>query len=129
MINRIKKILQYYNLTPSTFADMLEIQRSSMSHIFSGRNKPSMDFLIKLREKFPDIDTDWFLSGKGDMIKENNKKAIPILFEENLNVEKKEQKNNSDSHIDLNQEIKNSKQIEKIVIFYNDKTFDSYNPN
>ena len=47
-IKRLEKILDYYSLTASSFADKIGVQRSSMSHLLSGRNKPSLDFILKI---------------------------------------------------------------------------------
>lgn len=66
---RISKILEYSQLTSSEFADAVEVQRSSMSHITSGRNKPSLDFLVKVKGKFPELEWDWIISGEGEMLK------------------------------------------------------------
>jgi len=64
---RILAILENKELTPSSFADTIGIQRSSMSHILSGRNKPSLDVIHKILITFPDILSDWLLTGKGPM--------------------------------------------------------------
>lgn len=63
LTNRILKIMENSGLTPSEFADKIEVQRSAISHITSGRNKPSLDFLIKIKQAFPEIDTDWLIFG------------------------------------------------------------------
>jgi len=67
MNGRVKTILEVYNLSASKFADMLDIQASGVSHIISGRNKPSYDFIKKLLEVFPDINPDWLILGIGNM--------------------------------------------------------------
>ena len=53
--NRLNEILQQYNLSPADFANAIGVQRSNLSHIFSERNKPSLDFIEKLNKKFPKI--------------------------------------------------------------------------
>ncbi len=55
------------NLTSSQFADKLGVQRSGLSHILSGRNKPSLDFVLKVLAGFPDLNPQWLLQGKGKM--------------------------------------------------------------
>ncbi len=80
MVNRILKILKEENLTASQFADLIDVQRSSMSHILSGRNNPSLDFVNKILKAFPLIDTDWLMSGTGSMYKSE------IPFEEEKKV-------------------------------------------
>ena len=65
---RISEIIDYTNLTPSEFADAVEVQRSSISHITSGRNKPSLDFLVKVKEKYPELQWEWLILGQGEML-------------------------------------------------------------
>jgi transcriptional regulator with XRE-family HTH domain len=73
MVNRILKILKEENLTASQFADLIDVQRSSMSHILSGRNNPSLDFVHKILKAFPLLNTDWLMSGTGEMYKSEKK--------------------------------------------------------
>lgn len=67
MIKRIKSLISVKNLSPSQFADLLGVQRSNISHILSGRNKPSLDFILKITEHFPSVSIEWLLNGKGEM--------------------------------------------------------------
>ncbi len=67
MINRIELILKTQNLTPTQFADAIGIQRSSMSHILARRNNPSLDFVMKVLSRFPEINAEWLLTGKNQM--------------------------------------------------------------
>ncbi|MDO4763095.1 MAG: helix-turn-helix transcriptional regulator [Flavobacteriaceae bacterium] len=66
--NRIQKIIDYSMLTSSEFADEIGVQRSSISHITSGRNKPSLDFIKKIKERFPELQWEWIIEGKGNML-------------------------------------------------------------
>lgn len=65
---RISKIIEYSGFTSSEFADEIEVQRSSISHITSGRNKPSLDFLVKVKDRFPEFQWDWLIKGDGEML-------------------------------------------------------------
>ena len=65
--DRIQAVISYAELTASEFADEIGVQRSSVSHITSGRNKPSLDFLVKVKERFPDLAWDWLITGQGEM--------------------------------------------------------------
>ena len=151
-IKRLEIILDYYSLNASSFADKIGVQRSSLSHLLSGRNKPSLDFILKILEVFPDVDLYWILNGKGNfpknsqqsVIKENNveqvvKQNIPApssaeIIPENLFSEikippviptletKKIENKNSAKESD-------STEIDKIVIFYKNGTFKSYVPD
>ncbi len=61
MIKRIKSLISVKNLTASQFADLLGVQRSNISHILSGRNKPSLDFILKVSEHFPAVSLEWLI--------------------------------------------------------------------
>ena len=105
---RIKKVMDFHQLTASLFADKIRVQRSSISHILSGRNKPSLDFVLKITSEFKDVDIHWLLNGIGSFPKKAESKSVSSthsLFE-----------TNSDS----------GKKIQRIVVFYSDGTFDEY---
>ena len=67
MKERIEKILKFEQLTASKFADIIDVQRSNVSHILSGRNNPGLDFIQKILSKFTNINAEWLLLGKGEM--------------------------------------------------------------
>jgi transcriptional regulator with XRE-family HTH domain len=104
-INRLKKIMEFHDLTASLFADIITVQRSSISHILSGRNKPSLDFVLKITNTFSDVDMYWLLNGTGSF-------PTPSFIN-------KEQTSN----LNLNS---NHKKIQRIVVFYLDGTFEEY---
>jgi len=74
MIDRILLILKSKNLTASKFADEIGVQRSGISHIFSGRNNPSLELIQKILKRYPDVNPDWLIAGNGVMSK------LPDLF-------------------------------------------------
>lgn len=96
MLDRILKIMDYNKFTPSEFADALEIDRSRLSHILNGRNKPSLEIVMKILEKIPEISSDWLLFGSGNMLKNIetsnknsnfiNEKTKPKTAELDLNI-------------------------------------------
>lgn len=146
-IKRLEVILDYYNLSASAFADKISVQRSSLSHLLSGRNKPSLDFIIKVIEVFPEVDLYWILNGKGTFPKSENTsnhfeevKSVPIetpfvqtelespdLFSAtaNKNFEKEIQPTEINPQTPT---ANTSSTIERIVIFYKDGTFKNYIP-
>lgn len=67
MVNRIKLLLSAKNLTARQFAEEIGVQPSGMSHILSGRNNPSLDFILKVVNRYPEIDINWLLHGRGEM--------------------------------------------------------------
>ncbi len=95
--NKLELLLDHYNLTASSFAEKIGVQRSSMSHLLSGRNKPSLDFVLKITEHFPEVDLYWFLKDEGEFPKVESSplaepKAIKIqdnLFEQAIIEEEK----------------------------------------
>ena len=70
--SRVQKIINYSELSSSEFADEIGVQRSNISHVLSGRNKPSLDFLMKIKDRFPEIQWEWLIEGKGAMISSEN---------------------------------------------------------
>jgi transcriptional regulator with XRE-family HTH domain len=66
---RISEVIAYSQFSLSEFADEIEVQRSSISHITSGRNKPSLDFLMKIKSRFPELEWEWLIEGRGEMLK------------------------------------------------------------
>ena len=67
MKERIQKLLVTLGYTASRLADEIQVQRSGISHILSGRNQPSYDFMVRLLNRFPEINARWLLTGQGDM--------------------------------------------------------------
>lgn len=74
---RLQQVMDYYGLNAAAFADSLEIQRSGISHLLSERNKPSLDFILKLIEKFPEVDMYWITQGKGSFPRKEETHSIP----------------------------------------------------
>ena len=111
---RLNKVMDYYQLSAAAFADKINVQRSSISHLLSGRNKPSLDFVLKVLEEFKDVELYWLLNGKGSFPKKEDATTTTPLI--------------SDSAQILSQNS-TSKEIDSIIIFYNDGTFKNYVPN
>ena len=72
MTDRISLLIKAKNLSAAQFADEIGVQRSSISHLMSGRNKPSLDLIQKTLQRFPEVRTEWLLFGKGSMVREMN---------------------------------------------------------
>ncbi len=67
LVQRVKNIIAAKNMTASRFADHIGVPRSTISHILSGRNNPSLELIQKILDHFPDIRTEWLVRGKGSM--------------------------------------------------------------
>lgn len=94
-IKRLENILDYYNISASVFADKIGVQRSSLSHLLSGRNKPSLDFVLRVTDNFPDVDLYWLLNGKGTFPKsETPAPDIKIPSPSPVYIEPKTEDNN-----------------------------------
>lgn len=76
MKDRIQAIIDNEQMSASRFAEVIGVQRSSVSHIISGRNNPSLDFVQKIINSFPNINTNWLLTGKGNMYINDAKEKI-----------------------------------------------------
>ena len=98
MHSRLKNWMESENLKSSALADNIGVNRATISHILSDRNKPSIDFLQKLLHSYPALNANWLITGIGYM-QENQKQ----------------------------QEVKFSKSIGKVVVFYDDNSFDEVN--
>jgi len=133
---RLQKVIDYYNESASSFAEKIGVQRSSISHILSGRNKPSLEFVLKVLSSFEEVELYWLMNGKGEFPKSETKnRQTPIapisknedqdLFSNTKNENPVETKN-SDLLQNLNQKSSNGKIIERIVIFYSDGSFSNF---
>lgn len=170
---RISKVIEYSGFTPSEFADEVDVQRSSISHVTSGRNKPSLEFIIKIKSRFPEILWDWLVNGDGEMLKSElsdteeqtpeeklKPTSLPDLFtmmndDEDFGTEESEntvifespsesvktyqskanEKITDSQRLEkpkeeiINQIIDNQKnKIKRIVIFYENGKFESFEP-
>ena len=123
--NRLQKILDYYNISATELSNQIKFNRSTISHLLSGRNKPSLDFVMRILQKYPEVELYWLLNGKGmfpanikiptpDDLKSNPATIIEHILPPNKNL--KETSANLTSNADVDQ----------IVIFFKDGTFKSY---
>lgn len=86
MKDRLNKLMSHFGISPAQLADSIGVQRSSVSHILSGRNKPSYDFLIKILKKYNDISAEWLLLNEGNMLKKGIFYSQQPKKDENLNL-------------------------------------------
>jgi transcriptional regulator with XRE-family HTH domain len=151
-IKRLEIILDYYSLNASSFADKIGVQRSSLSHLLSGRNKPSLDFILKILEVFPEVDLYWILNGKGTFPKntvsiEKRENQVEEVLKQNIPAPSAEEKKSENLFSEIqnptnrnsleakkndNQNMPKdlfSDEMEKIVFFYKNGTFKVFNPN
>ena len=139
--DRLSHILRAKNLTATQFAEMMQIQPSNVSHLLSGRNKPSLDFLIKLKDVFPEYSFDWIILGKKPItISERyheNKDDTPTSIDMKLkpmsenyvgdifNIVEEEKIEPAIETKDI-VDIERPKQVKQIIYMYDDNTFDIF---
>ena len=81
MVDRIKQIMEYYQLAPATFAEVIGINRSNLTHLFSGRNQPSLDLAKKILHCYPEIKTEWLIMGVGNMFRNDEEKELIVKIQ------------------------------------------------
>ena len=143
MKDRIQEYMDYKNINAGELAVMLEVQRSNISHILNGRNKPSAAFIEKMLTVFPDLNARWLLTGQGRMLettaaekKENVKLDIqldtPVSSVSDSVQEDKKAKVviKADSKSEEKQKSISSvtdDAVDKVVLLFRDGTFSSFN--
>lgn len=103
MDKRLQQFLDAENITQAQLADTLGVARAGISHILSGRNRPGFDFLEAMANCYPQISMDWLLTGKGRMYKDQTVSTEPVVVQE-----------------------RPLRRISKILVFYDDNTFEEF---
>ena len=129
IVKRITQILEEQQLSSSAFADTIGVQRSSISHVLSGRNKPSLEFILKTVRAFPAYSTDWLLFGKESETPVGY--PLPIGKEQPTGVQEMAFTDNpmyEQSPTAPASTPKSQAEIDKIVLLYKDGRFTEYIP-
>jgi len=147
--DRIAHIMRVNNLTAAQLADQLDVQRSGISHLLSGRNKPSLDFIMKLKENFPEFNLDWIILGKEPKTSTHRSNASEFQIESNLFTSEEKETFSKNEIIEPVQTIENQsyknektspkieevskkyaqKEIVRLIVVYSDNTFKQLNPS
>lgn len=128
--HRLQQIMDLYQLTASAFAESVGVQRSAISHILSGRNKPSLDFILKILETYPDIELYWLLNGKGDgPVKTQESSGQTDLFRKEKEIAAAAPLTDTEpNHIVFPSEERyppsKERKVVRVMIFYDDHTFE-----
>ena len=122
MKDRIKEFINYKGISGGELADLLDVQRSNISHILNGRNKPGAALLERFLTTFPEVNARWLLTGKGNMINVNTEKHLSTS-ESPIPSRAPEV-----SGLTFHEQQKDSPDIEKVVLLYTDGTFFTYTP-
>ncbi len=135
MKERILKIMEHEGVGPAQFANNIGIQRASISHILAGRNNPSLEVMIKILTRYPYINPDWLLFGKGEMLREGA--GSPDLFRTpgalpqiNLVPERAPAPNPAPEKAPEPENTGKApeKRVSRIMVFYADNTFEMFVP-
>jgi transcriptional regulator with XRE-family HTH domain len=126
MKERIQKFIDYKGISPGDLAEVLGVQRSNISHILNGRNKPGAVFIEKFLLAFPNVNARWLFTGEGPMI---IGEADSVRKEEKTPVKE-------DKAVQIPDAVKPvtpekpvmGKSLEKVILLYSDGTFIPYNP-
>lgn len=143
MREKLQKLMHSEGLTSSRLAEILEIQPSGISHLLAGRNKPGFDLLQKMLRRFPQINPDWLLLDSEDMYRKDA--AITASSDATRQISQNESLSTSEPSLPLNSDSPQGHQtdgnatgtepvvpvrlhgnIVRIVVFYDDHTFESY---
>ena len=129
MKDRIKQYMDYKSISAGELSSRLDVQRSNISHILNGRNKPGASFIEKLLISFPDLNARWLLTGTGDMIEDIVANDADVVSAQGgvtvANTEVKEQLRKSS--ITQLAKSDSNKPIDKIVLLFSDGTFTDFN--
>ncbi|GHA59202.1 transcriptional regulator [Pontibacter akesuensis] len=120
--------MEYKEFTSTQFADAIEIQRATMSHLLSERNKPSLDVIVKILSAFRDIDPNWLLLGEGEMklsVASAAQQAASPAPEPGQLKQPEPQRHAGPVPVFSS----TAKQVEQIVILYKDNSFVCYQPS
>ena len=158
MVDRIRKIMEKEGFNSALFADKIGVSRGTITHVLNGRNKPSLEVIQKILDAFPIVNAEWLLVGKNPMYNHEKAFMHPqqesILFDDDETKASNSPKNETNAYkepkvseypqksidktpVEVHQPVKlkeitdiisSNRKIDKIIIFYDDKTFMSFSP-
>tara|TARA_B110000881_G_C18289742_1_gene371591 strand:+ start:40 stop:459 length:420 start_codon:yes stop_codon:yes gene_type:complete len=131
VINRLERTMANHNLSAASFATKIGVQRSAISHILSGRNKPSLDFLMKVYESFDEVALEWLILGTTTSLP-REVQDLDLFKSETINREMLDKtKSEALTENNINSPTITSKSeiaLKEIVHFYEDGTFERFKP-
>lgn len=136
MNKRLQQFLSAENISQAQFADTIGVARASVSHILAGRNKPGFDFIERMSRRYPALNLEWLITGKGKMYKGDAPEGIPVLdlWQDEPDVaadppaavqpeSETAEKTESTTLSKRQQPIVKQRSITKITVFYDDGTY------
>lgn len=125
---RLRNIMEAHELSATAFAEKLEVGRATISHLMSGRNKPSLDFVLKVVSTFADVDINELLYGvkSNPTLPDSRVKKLEQFQTKKMSLESVQE--SSENRFRESKNSTTQKSIDRIVIFYNDGTFTTHQP-
>jgi|SRR5690606_34759432 len=147
---QIQQIMEHFEMSTTELADKISVPKATISHLISERNKPSLEFIMKLHTRFPSLNLEWLIYGKEPFLisnqSEQKEPAPPLPFSDDENIkvmkepsveeiaeplltvsaENNPEKNTPIAENNLSSAVKTSVTVESIVVFYSDGSFKRY---
>ncbi len=130
MQERILQLLAAENISQTEFAQRIGVSGSNVTHIISGRNNPSYEFILRVASHFPAVNLDWLLLGKGKMYRDTPLPSPSISAGEGLfdgqsydNAENIEFSEGLNPPADVVKPTENQRKAVRVTIFYDDGSF------
>ena len=125
--NRIQELIRKNQLNAAKFADRIGVQRSNLSHVLTGRNKPGLDFIEKVLLEFPDIDANWLISGnKQSRVTSDQADTYENSLDNRTAVRSDSEKPGQQSPNKIIKTENQSIKVDKIIVFYDDNSFEEF---
>lgn len=142
MVDRIRLLMEHLGQTSSQFADSMEIPRAVLSHIMSGRNKPSLDVIIRLLAKQKEVNPNWLLHGEGEMLNSLAPKVAPetIVADPSKEIQNGPEvisgpvqetgkvQNQPEAEMPLPLPVNDTKKVKQVILVYTDNSFAILHP-
>ena len=125
IVSRIEEVRKNHQLTAASFATKIGVQRSAISHILSGRNKPSLEFLMKIYDSFDEVNLEWLILGKSSPLSQDQEIPANPEINQLTNV-----LDNilPESKIDISNESQNAEAPKEIIYLYENGKFERFTP-
>ncbi len=126
IVSRIEEVRKNHQLTAASFATKIGVQRSAISHILSGRNKPSLEFLMKIHDSFDEVNLEWLILGKSSPL--SNNLEIPANHTEINQLTNVLDNMLPVSKSDISNESESAEAPKEIIYLYENGKFDRFTP-
>ena len=125
-MSRIEEVRKNHQLTAASFATKIGVQRSAISHILSGRNKPSLEFLMKIHDSFDEVNLEWLILGKPSPLSKNLE--IPANHSEINQLTSVLDNMLPVSKSDISNESESAEAPKEIIYLYENGKFERFTP-